>query len=284
VKKRLAIFIGLTVCLFGLWNPGTALAQEELPFYLKDRGPGIPTSMFGTYILKGELLIYPFFEYYLDQNMEYKPNELGFGLDQDFRGKYRASEGLLFLGYGLTDRVALEIEAAVIHASLTKSPDDPSPMPPKLTESGLGDMQVQIDWMLSRESDHRPAWFSYAELVFPHHKNKVLIGTPDWETKAGTGVTRGFRWGTMTVRAALTYVAGRIDIGEWAVEYFKRLSPRVRLYAGVEGDQDEIALITEVQLYLSSNVRFIINNGFGITSKATDWAPEIGLMISFLKR
>ncbi|MGE5860715.1 MAG: hypothetical protein ACM34J_09190, partial [Ignavibacteria bacterium] len=39
---------------------------QELPEYLKDRGPGIPTSMFGTYIKKGELLLYPFFEYYYD--------------------------------------------------------------------------------------------------------------------------------------------------------------------------------------------------------------------------
>jgi hypothetical protein len=50
------------------------------------RGSGQPTSMFGTYIRKGELLIYPFFEYYRDHNFEYKPAELGYGLDRDFRG------------------------------------------------------------------------------------------------------------------------------------------------------------------------------------------------------
>jgi hypothetical protein len=44
------------ICLEGL-----TIAQEaEVPIYLKDRGTGIPTSMFGTYVSKGELLFYPF--------------------------------------------------------------------------------------------------------------------------------------------------------------------------------------------------------------------------------
>ena len=37
-------------------------------------------------------------------------------------------------------------------------------------------------------------------------------------------------------------------------------------------------------MWLSDTVRFKINNSFGLTSKATDWAPEVGLMISFPKR
>ena len=74
--------------------------------------------MFGTYVRRGELLVYPFFEYYRDRNLEYKPVQLGYGLDQDFRGKYRASEGLLFTAYGLTDWLAVELEAAVIKATL----------------------------------------------------------------------------------------------------------------------------------------------------------------------
>ena len=34
----------------------------------RDTGDGIPVSMFGTYIEEGELLIYPFFEYYRDSD------------------------------------------------------------------------------------------------------------------------------------------------------------------------------------------------------------------------
>ena len=60
----------------------------------RDRGTGIPTSMFGTYVQPRELLVYPFFEYYRDANAEYSPNELGYGLDQDYRGRYWANERL----------------------------------------------------------------------------------------------------------------------------------------------------------------------------------------------
>jgi hypothetical protein len=52
---------------------------EDLPFYLKDRGRGVPTSMFGTYVEKDQAILYPFYEYYYDNNFEYKPIELGSG-------------------------------------------------------------------------------------------------------------------------------------------------------------------------------------------------------------
>ncbi|MGH9204496.1 MAG: hypothetical protein ACRD2A_24980, partial [Vicinamibacterales bacterium] len=110
-----------------------------------------------------------------------------------------------------------------------------------------------------------------------------LIGTQDWEFKFGTGVVRGFSIGTMTVRAAMEYDAadGNLALGEVAVEYLRRVNSKLRLYAGVEGTQDEIEGITEVQWFLRPNLVLKINNAFGLTSKATDWAPEIGLMFSF---
>ncbi len=103
---------------------GAAAAQAkpgEVPFYLKDRGPGVPTSMFGTYVQKGEWIVYPFFEYYLDNNYEYSPNEFGLGLDQDYRGRYRESEWLMFLAYGLSDRLAVEVEAALTRGRPTSA-------------------------------------------------------------------------------------------------------------------------------------------------------------------
>ena len=39
-------------------------------------------------------------------------------------------------------------------------------------------------------------------------------------------------------------------------------------------------LITEAQWHLARHVYFKFNNAFGVTSKATDWAPEIGIMFS----
>jgi hypothetical protein len=198
MKTRCYILICFVFIFFATSTPaqegGTSASVdfENLPVYLKDRGTGTPTSMFGTYVRKGELLVYPFFEYYYDNDMEYSPSEFGFNLDEDFRGKYRASEGLVFIGYGLNDRWAIEIEAAVIDASLETSTDDPSDTPNKIEESGLGDVQTQIDISWLKETDHGPGFFSYAEVVYPHNKEKDLIGTSEWEIKVGTGVIRGF--------------------------------------------------------------------------------------------
>ncbi len=275
MSKKIIGFIFFSSVALALAAPAPSAAQG-LPFYLSDRAGGTPTSM--------EFVVYPFFEYYLDNNLEYSPNEFGFSLDQDFRGRYRATEGLMFLGYGLSDRLVFEVEAAMIRASLERSPDDLSGMPDKLTEKGLGDMQIQLDWMWSKELERRPGFFSYAEIVFPHHKTKHLIGTQDLETKAGIGIIKGFRWGTLIARAAVEQAGGVFDLGEIAVEYYNRLSKRIAVYTGFEGTQDEIEFIAEIQLWLSDTVRLKLNSGFGVTSKATDWAPEIGLMISFPKR
>jgi hypothetical protein len=247
----------------------------------RDRGAGIPTSLFGTYVDRGELLIYPFFEYYLDRNAEYKPQELGYGLDRDFRGKYRATEGLIYIGYGVSERLAVELEAAYIDARLEKSPADPSTMPARLEESGIGDVEGQLRWRWNRETETRPEVFSYFEAVLPLQKDKRLIGTQDWELKLGSGIVRGLSWGTITLRAAAEYAEGQIGPGEYAVEYLKRVSPAFRLYTGVEGVEDEIEWITEAQLFLRRNVFLKLNNAIGLTSKATDWAPEIGIMFAF---
>ena len=107
-------FAGLAVL------PGAVNAQEPIlpepgsvPSYLRDRGVGTPTSMFGTYVREGELLVYPFYEYYRNADEEYSPDEFGYGLDEDFTGKFTQSEWLIFLGYGLTANLALEFEAVL---------------------------------------------------------------------------------------------------------------------------------------------------------------------------
>ena len=275
----LAICVGVAV----LPMAANSAEEKELPVYLKDRGTGIPTSMFGTYIRKGELLVYPFFEYYLDNDYEYKPEELGYALDEDFRGKYRATEGLLFLGYGITDWLAVEIEAAVIEASLEKSSDDPSETPAKIEESGTGDVEGQLRARFLRENEGRPEIFGYFEAVSPQQKDKVLIGTPDWEFKYGMGAIKGFSWGTLTARVAVEYSMeeSKGEFGEYAVEYLKRFSRTWRVYLGVEGSQDEVELIPEAQLHFSDSIYLKLNSAFGLTSKATDWAPEVGVVFSF---
>jgi hypothetical protein len=281
-KIRALLIAGLIIGIVFL--PDVVNAQDkDLPVYLRDRGTGVPSSMFGTYIRRGELILYPYFEYYYDNDFEYAPNEFGFELDQDFRGEYRAYEGLIFIGYGLTDWLAFELEAAVIKATLKKSPDDPTNMPEKIEESGLGDVESQLRWRWMKENERRPELFSYFETVFPLQKDKDLIGTPNWEFKLGIGGIKGFSWGTVTLRAAAEYdeAENEIAAGEYAVEYLKRLSPSWRVFLAVEGTEDEVELIPEVQWRFAEFATLKLNSAFGLTSKATDWAPEIGIMFSF---
>lgn len=263
--------------------PARAAEDGSLPTYLRDRGTGIPTSMFASYVRPGELLVYPFFEYYRDSNYEYKPAELGYGLEQDFRGEYEAFEQLLFLSYGITDFLAVEVEAATIHARLEKNPSDPSAVPQEIKEAGLGDVEGQLRGRWLSEGRVRPELFSYFETVVPSAGDNILIGTPDWEFKLGTGVTKGFSFGTFTLRAAVEHdrAENETALGEAAAEWVKRLSPQFRVYLGVEGSEDEWEGIAEVQWHFHRQAYLKLNNAFGITSKATDWAPEAGVMFSF---
>ena len=91
----------------------------------------------------------------------------------------------------------------------------------------------------------------------------------------------------MTARGALEYSeasSSHFDVGEYAVEYLKRVSPAWRLYAGLEGTQDELSLVTEAQWHLSSSMFIKFNNSVGLTPKATDWAPEIGMLFTLPTR
>lgn len=257
---------------------------QQLPPYLRDRGTGVRMSMLGTYVRKGELLVYPFFEWYADHNLEYKPSELGYGLNRDYRGRFRASEGILYFAYGISQDVAVEFESAVITAELRKSAADSATVPTRFRESGLGDVEGQIRWRVQHENEHRPEIYTFFETVFPLQRTRHIIGTQDWEFSAGFGLTRGFSWGTMTFRASAEYAreARQIDAGEYAIEYMRQLSPSWRIITAIEGSQvDEISWLTEVQWRFARNAIIKLNNGWGFTQNATDFAPEVGVMFNF---
>jgi hypothetical protein len=228
------------------------------------------------------LIFYPFYEYYYNNKEEYNPNEFGYNMDTDYLGKYRANEGLIFLGYGITDRLIFELEAAVISAKQNKADDDLSNMPNKFTESGLGDVQTQFDYYWLKESETRLGAFSYLEIVYPFNKDKKLVGTPDYEFKLGTGVIRGFTWGTMTFRMAGEYSVEdeEFALGEMALDYLKRVSKTWRLYLGVEGNFSEFELISEAQIHTHDWMFIKLNNAFGFTEEGIGWFPEIGIMFS----
>ena len=284
MPRRWTMMVGTALLMLpALGMAGSDASADESPL-ARDRGPGIRTSMFGTYVRPRELLVYTFYEYYRDNNLQYAPAEFGHGLDQDFEARYRASEGLVFLAYGLTDRFAIEVEAAAIKATLDKAPNDPSAMPARIEEQGVGDVEGQITWRWAKENARRPEFFSYFEAVVPHHKDQPLRGTSDWELKLGTGATRGLAWGNVQARIAVEYARGSEtpwDLGEWAVEYLRRFSPGWGVYAGLEGQAlDELALIAEVQRSLGSHATLKVGNGFGLTANTTDLAPEVGILFS----
>ena len=283
MKKTILLLVIAIVFVILYTNTSAVFGQNDLPYFLRDRGTGVTSSMFGTYINKGEFLFYPYYEFYYDQDAEYKPLELGYGLDRDFRGRYRAHEGLIFLGYGLTEKLAFELEAAVITAKQYKSENDTSSMPEKLEESGLGDVESQLRWRWSEETTRRPEFFSYFETVFPLQKSKKIIGTQYWEFVLGSGVTKGFQWGTLTMRLAAEFSGeeNKIESGEYAIEYLKRVSRFFKFFIALEGTEDEVELITDLQLHVFEKAFIRINNAFGLTSKATDYAPEFGILFHF---
>jgi hypothetical protein len=61
----------LVTALVFAFVPVPALVSAEPPEdRLRDRDEGTPLSMFGTQLREGELVIYPFFEYYRDGDYE----------------------------------------------------------------------------------------------------------------------------------------------------------------------------------------------------------------------
>ncbi len=274
----------------------TAMPQEQSPTVgqppldrLRDRGPGIPTSLFGTYIESGQWMLYPFLEYEKNDDEEYSPQELGYPRpgfvgEEEFFGEATQEELVLFLGYGISDALAFEFEAELYaSATFNKSPIDTSPVPARLEESGFAGAEAQLRWMWREETLERRALYSFFEVEFPFQDRKVLIGAQDVELAAGIGFIRGYSWGTLNGRVSITYDGeeDKLELGEYALEYLKRLNDRWRLVATLEGEDDEIALIGEAQLTLRPGAILKLNSGFGLTEKAVDFAPEIGVLFTF---
>ena len=196
MKRNNGFFVvaSLLVLILGARpEPSRAAEPAGMPSYLYDRGDGIPTSQFGTYVREKELLVYTFYEYTRKKNFEYKPSELGYAGDNDFFGKVFEREYLLFFAYGFNDSLAIEFESA-LHSSIDfrKDPGDTSNVPGRIRESGLGDTEIDIRWRFQKETESRPETTFFFKTVFPLQKDKKLLGTQDWEFSPGVVLTKGF--------------------------------------------------------------------------------------------
>jgi len=264
----------------------TTADPAPLPDYLRDRGTGVTTSLFGTYVREGEWLLYPFYEYVRTDGEEYHGSELGYTGDIDYLGKAEEHEAVVFLACGLTSDLAFEFEAELyVDKTLEKASDDTtSGIPERIHESGLGEVELQLRWRFARETATRPEFWANFEVVPPlRREGDVLIGAADWEYAVGLGMVSGHTWGTLTPRVSVAYEAaeGQFEAGEYAIEYLKRLSPAWRWVATLEGESSDVALVLEAQWHFGRRMYWKFNSGFGLTEKAADFAPEIGLMMSF---
>ena len=277
-NRFIAVPLLFAACLAAGAGPSRAAEPAGLPAYLYDRGDGIPISMFGTYVREKELLVYTFYEYTRKKNFEYKPSDLGFTGDTDFFGKAIEREFLVFFAYAFNDSLAIEFESA-LHGSVDfrKDPADTSAVPARIRESGLGDTETNIRWRFQKETENRPETTFFLKTVFPLQRDKKLLGTQDWEFSPGVVLTKGFSFGTLALRLS----ANKLEFGEYGVDYVKRLSQNWRVVLSLEGEQDERSLIGEVQYSLGKNAVLKVNAGYGLTKKAANFAPEIGVLFRF---
>lgn len=288
-NRNLVHILVLGVVLLGTALPGRLLAQEDhAAAQLRDRGPGLPTSAFGTYVRGGQLLVYPFFAYTRDQNHEYQPDEFGVGGDVDFRGSYWSTETGVMLSYGVKNWLALEFTTAYMKASLEKSPDDTTPVPQTTVESGLGDVEGQVRVRCFKETANLPEMYAYMEITAPTQQNMVLIGDSEWDFKPGIGFSRSFEWGTLSARTTgeWNHSEAKADFGETSIEYLRRFSRSFQMFAAFEGGEggpfDEWHLASDLAWRLTDHVTFKLDNTFGLSSKANDWEPQIGILFSNL--
>ena len=267
----------IAICALACVVPSALAAQH-------DRGNGIRTSMIETYVEPHQLLIYPFGAYTWDHNFEYQPNMFGFPSDEDFRGPYKSTEAALFLAYGVTDWLAVELEGSLITADFEKSPADTFATPPTLHESGLADIAGSLRLRFVRERGSRPEFFGSVEVLPPQHGGKVLIGDAAWDVKSEIGAVRQYRWGTMTFRTTIEYNRGdkHWDLGETSLEYLRRLSPAWRVLVGIEGGEggalDDYGLTAAAHWRIARGLDLKFFNAVGLMPKATDWEVQLGLL------
>jgi hypothetical protein len=259
------------------------LQQPNAP-NLRDRGPGVRTSEFQTYVARHQLLLLTSAAYIRDHNLEYNPLDWGYGSQEGLRASYRSSEAQLVLAYGITDWLGVELQGSNVSARFERSPSDTSATPARIRESGFGDFAGQVRVRLAQEHGRRPEIFGAVEVIPAAQRGRVLIGDAHWDVNGEIGVVRGFGFGTMTLRTTIEYNHGdsHWDLGETSLEYLRRLSTSWRVLLAIEGGEtgalDEWTFVTAGQWRIANGCYVKFANGFGLMSKSTDWEPQVGLL------
>jgi hypothetical protein len=270
-----ALVLGISSALF---------AQQQEPPNLRDRGPGVRTSEFQTYIGRHQLLFLTSASYAKDHNLEYNPLDWGYGNQSDLRGTFRSSSAQLWVAYGITDWLAVEVEGSSLSARFERSSSDTTATPARIHESGLGDFAGQVRVRFAQERGRRPEIWGSVEVIPANQRRKVLIGDKLTDVKGEIGFTRGYRFGTMTFKTTVEWNHGdhHWDLGETSLEYLRRLSPDFRLLLAIEGGEtgapDEWVFVTAAQWRIANRFYLKFANGLGLMSKSTDWEPQVGIL------
>jgi len=271
--------------VLGITATAVVQRQDSLPPHLRERGRGVRTSDFQTYVRRHQLLLLPAASYLKDHDFEYNPLDWGFGTQTDLRGELSRSSAQLLIVYGVTDWLAFELEGSYLSARFEKDARDTTATPARIRESGLGDFAGQIRVRFGQERGRRPEIWGSLEVIPRNMKSKVLIGDKITDVKGEFGLTRGFHFGTMTLKTTVEYNHGdhHWDLGETSLEYLRRLSPDFRLLLAIEGGEggapDEWVFVTAGQWRIASGCFLKFANGFGLMSKSTDWEPQLGILL-----
>lgn len=256
-----------------------------LLFVVQQPRTGVRASEYQTYVERGQWLVMPSLAYSSDHNLEYNPETWGYGAAVDLRGTLRSNSTQLWMAYGLTDWLAVELEGSYLAARFERAPNDTSATPARIRNSGFGDYAAQVRVRMGREKGSRPEIWGAVEIIPAAQKRQLLIGDKITDWKGEFGLTRGYHFGTMTLRTTVEYnhVDHHWDLGETSLEWLRQMSPAWRLLVGIEGGEtgapDEWILVTAGQWRISRNTFLKLSNGFGLMSKSTDWEPQLGVLI-----
>ena len=271
--------------VLGMSSLTIALVAQELPASLHDRGRGVRTSEFQTYIERGQFFLLPSVSYVRDHNLEYSPLDWGYGTQVDLRGTFHSSQAGLFLAYGVTDWLAVELEGSYLSAHFERSPSDTTATPSTINNSGVADFAGQVRVRFAQERGWRPEIWGALEVIPRAQRRQILIGDKLTDVKGEIGLTRGYRFGTMTLRTTIEYNHGdhHWDLGETSIEYLRRLSPAWRIMLAIEGGEggapDEFVFVTAAQWRVARSAYIKFANGYGFMSKSTDWEPQLGVLL-----
>ncbi len=279
----LAVLCGISL------GPHSAGAEDAPTTYgLRDRGPGVPTSLTGIYLERGEWLGAASYQDLENRGFQYSPDEFGIADENDYLGKYTSSGGIFFLGYGISESLAVGLRVTGGSTKLAKASDDPSAMPSEIKESGIGEVAPELTWRFMTETASRPELYTYVSVLIPHDSDKNLIGTEDWVILPGIGLNRGFSWATLSARMDFEYdtaSTSALDFGKWTIEGQRRFSDAWWLSAGLQGQVgggnnfDEVWQTTYLQWSASPHVTVRFGSRIGLTTMTEGWTGELGIVI-----